>query len=316
MTGVQTCALPICISIEFGVDGDGGDAEFTTGANDSNGDLTAVGDQNLGEHVVIVSRMDPTRATSAARFLPVSASVADDVGPGPLGHVEQTGSTNVDLVEEARRGDSSGAVLVADHQTVGRGRLDRQWLDEPGRALLVSFRVPVAQTGAADLVLSLGAAARAAVDSLCVAPVLTKWPNDLVVIDGPASGKLAGVLAEFVAASSPCVVIGIGINIAPIPRQEGATSVVECGGPADRDAVLSALLQEFATRRTNPSGVVAELRAHSATIGSRVRVTLPGGEELLGRAVDLTADGKLVVDDDMGERHVVGVGDVVHLRSV
>jgi BirA family transcriptional regulator, biotin operon repressor / biotin---[acetyl-CoA-carboxylase] ligase len=301
------------IAIEFGVDGDSGDAEFAAGANDSNGDLTAVGYQYLGEHVLMVSRMDPTGATSAARFLPLGTAVADDVGPGSLRHVAQTGSTNADLVDEARRGNANGAVLVADHQTAGRGRLDRQWIDDPGAALLLSLRVPVEADGAGELVRALGAAARTAVDSLCASRVLMKWPNDLVVSDGPAPGKLAGVLAEFVAAPVPCVVVGIGINVAPMGRQDGATSVVECGGPDDRDAVLSAVLQEFAARRTNPSDVMAELQAHSATIGSRVRVELPA-EELVGRAVDLTADGQLVVDDDLGVRHVVGVGDVVHLR--
>jgi BirA family transcriptional regulator, biotin operon repressor / biotin---[acetyl-CoA-carboxylase] ligase len=300
------------VPIEFGVDGDSGDAEFATGANDPNGDLTAVGYQNLGEHVLMVSRMNPTGATSAARFLPLGTAVADDVGPGPLRHVAQTGSTNADLVEEARRGDASGAVLVADHQTAGRGRLDRQWIDDPGAALLVSFRLPAEQAEAGEVVRALGAAARAAVDSLCASRVLMKWPNDLVV-EGPAPGKLAGVLAEFVAVPVPCVIIGIGINVVPMARQDGATSVVECGGPGDRDTVLATLLREFAARRTNPLGVMAELRAHSATIGSRVRVELPVGE-LVGRATDLTADGQLVVDDDRGVRHVVAAGDVVHLR--
>jgi BirA family biotin operon repressor/biotin-[acetyl-CoA-carboxylase] ligase len=258
--------------------------------------------------------MNPISATSAARFLPISTKAAGEVGPGPLHHVTETGSTNADLAEQARRGDATAVVLVADHQTAGRGRLDRKWDDDPGTALLASFRVPADATTASRAVQALGAAARAAIDGLCTRSVLMKWPNDLVVLEGPSPGKLAGVLAEFVAEPTPCVVIGIGINIAPIRRQPGATSVNECGGADDRDVVLAALLREFAPRLEDWAGVLSEVRENSATLGARVRVELPGGDEVVGVAIDVTADGQLVVDDDEGSRHVVATADVVHLR--
>jgi BirA family transcriptional regulator, biotin operon repressor / biotin---[acetyl-CoA-carboxylase] ligase len=258
--------------------------------------------------------MDPTRATSAARFLPLAAAAAAEFGPGPLHHVRETESTNTELAREARRGRTAPVTLVADHQRAGRGRRDRRWADDSGEALLVSFRLPCEPSEAVMFVQSLGAAARAATDSLCVAEVRAKWPNDLVVVDGEAPGKLAGVLAEFVASTPPCVVVGLGVNIAPLVGMTGATSVVESGGPEDRDLVLAALLREFRVRRENSDGVIAELRAHSATIGSRVRVELPGGDELTGRAVDLEIDGRLVVEGDTGRRHVIDAGDVIHLR--
>jgi BirA family biotin operon repressor/biotin-[acetyl-CoA-carboxylase] ligase len=160
----------------------------------------------------------------------------------------------------------------------------------------------------------VGAAARAAVDQLCRDVVLAKWPNDLVSIDGPAPGKLGGVLAEFVEGDTPCVVVGIGVNIRPIEGQPGASSVVECGGTDDRDRVLAALLSELAPRLGDESGVIDDLRSHSATIGSRVRVELPDGAELRGEAVDLTTDGELVVRTDDEALHIVATGDVIHLR--
>ncbi|MEQ8840635.1 MAG: biotin--[acetyl-CoA-carboxylase] ligase [Acidimicrobiales bacterium] len=258
--------------------------------------------------------MDPLRATSAARFLPISCEVAADLGPGPIGHVASTGSTNTDLVREARTGDASPAVLVADHQTAGKGRLDRTWEDSSGAALLVSLRLPAALVDAAGAVRALGAAARAATDRLCVDPVLTKWPNDLVVVDGARPGKLAGVLAEFVDGPEPCVVVGIGVNVRPAVGRPEATSLVECGGADDRDALLAELLRELAPRLRDGSAVLDELRAHSATIGSPVRADLPGGRVLLGDAVDLSADGALIVRTPDGVDHVVGTGDVIHLR--
>ncbi|MEM7140529.1 MAG: biotin--[acetyl-CoA-carboxylase] ligase [Actinomycetota bacterium] len=258
--------------------------------------------------------MDDPRATSAARFLPSSSAVAAAVGPGPLLHVVETGSTNRDLVDEARAGVVDPVVLVADHQTAGRGRLDRRWEAEPGAGLLMSVRVPIAQQQANSVVQGVGAAARAAADSICRVPVLAKWPNDLVVTDGAAPGKLAGVLGEFVDGPTTCVVVGIGINISPVPGQSGATSIEQCGGAADRDRLLAALLEELASRLDDPSRLVEEQRIHSATLGTRVRAELPGGRVLSGTASDLDDAGSLLLVDDDGATHVVTTGDVIHLR--
>ena len=150
----------------------------------------------------MVSRMSHKVATSAGDPFAASSRVANATGLGPLRHVEVTGSTNVDLAAEARDGNFGPAVLVADHQSAGRGRLGREWDDDPGNALLVSIRVPAARSGVGGVggvVAAVGAAARLAADQLTTSTVLTKWPNDLVVEDGAAPGKLGGVLAEYVA---------------------------------------------------------------------------------------------------------------------
>ena len=68
-----------------------------------------------------------------------------------------------------------------------------------------------------------------------------------------------------------------------------------------------------ALRADGPDALLAEWRDRSATLGRRVRVDL-GADEVVGTAVDVTAEGHLVVDTDDGERTVVAVGDVVHLR--
>lgn len=271
----------------------------------------------------MTSRMSGSGAASrppAETGFSASAAVAATRGPGPLRHVESTGSTNSDLADEARAGPVGGAVLVADHQTAGRGRLDRTWVDDPGAALLVSLRVPVdGPRRAATVAGWVAASARAAVASLVDVEVATKWPNDLVVEDGPAPGKLAGVLAELVPRERgrpAVVVVGLGINVAPLPRQEGATSVVECGGPRDRDRLLASVLSELADRTDAGVPPWDELVRHSATIGGRVRVELPAGTTLEGVAVRLDGDGALVVRLGDGTERVVTAGDVVHLRPV
>ena len=262
------------------------------------------------------SRMSDTHATPPTdRFVDARAASLR-FGLGELRHVSTTGSTNADLAREARGGQADRAVLVADHQTAGRGRLGREWEDDPECALLVSFRFPASVEDAPAMVMAVGIAARAALDSLLEPSVLAKWPNDLVVVDGPAPGKLAGVLGEFVGGESAVVVVGIGVNIHPIKRQAEATSVQECGGPAEREVVLAALIDELPARLSNLRSLVEELRESSATLGTRVLVKLPGDVSIEGHAAALTDAGHLVVQLDDGTTTVVATGDVVQLRSL
>ena len=235
-------------------------------------------------------------ATSAGDPFAASSRVANATGLGPLRHVEVTGSTNVDLVAEARAGVCGPVVLVADHQSAGRGRLGREWDDDSGHGLLVSIRVPASLEGVAAVVAAVGAAARLAADQLTTSKVMTKWPNDLVVEDGPAPGKLGGVLAEYVAAPNESVVVGVGINVTAIERQAGATSMAQCGmvqrgSLADRDLLLSCMLSGLAQRLATPVSVMQELRSHSATLNTRVRVELPGNRFVVGEAIAYTDEG-------------------------
>lgn len=253
-------------------------------------------------------------ATSGAADLRASSEAAGAAGLGPLRHVVTTGSTNTDLVVEARGGDVDPCVLVADHQHAGRGRLDRVWEDLVGGTLLVSLRILATPEHAHRVVAAVGAGARAAADSLLPVRVAMKWPNDLVVTDGPRPGKLAGVLAEFVDAGPGAVVVGLGCNIETVRTQPSSTSMAACGASVGRDELLAAILTAVGERLASPDRVLDELRRHSATLGCRVRVELHGSEPLLGDAVDLCNDGRLVVVDDEGTEHVIGTGDVVTLR--
>ncbi len=132
--------------------------------------------------------------------------------------VDETGSTNRDLMSEAAAGAPEGVVLVANHQTAGRGRQGRVWLDEPESALLVSWLLRPSDYDIGLIPLVTG---MAVVDALAElgAPVGLKWPNDVLA---PSHGdrKLAGILAEAapstVGAKSSAmhVVVGLGLNLA------------------------------------------------------------------------------------------------------
>ncbi|MEA3018492.1 MAG: BirA family transcriptional regulator, partial [Actinomycetota bacterium] len=131
--------------------------------------------------------------------------------------VDETGSTNADLLALARDGAPEGIVLVADHQTAGRGRAGRSWVAPPGSSLLLSVlvRPPASVAGLSSMAIAL-AAADAVGDLAGFRPRL-KWPNDLVWPgDGTAPDrKLAGILAEahWPSEHEVAVVVGIGVNV-------------------------------------------------------------------------------------------------------
>ncbi|MGW4097548.1 MULTISPECIES: biotin--[acetyl-CoA-carboxylase] ligase [unclassified Mycobacterium] len=236
--------------------------------------------------------------------------------------VDETGSTNADLLARAAAGEQiAGAVLLAEYQNAGRGRHGRQWSAPPRSQLALSVGVD-ASGAPADiwgwLPLATGVAVVDAVAEVTGVRVGLKWPNDVLV--GPGGGKLAGILAE-VASPAPVVVVGLGLNVtmtsdeAPDPR---ATSLSQLGaGTVDRNPLAQALLRHLAARfagwRNSDPKLAADYRARSVTIGSRVRAILPGDNTLVGTAVDVDELGRLIIDTGT-ERVTVSAGDITHLR--
>ena len=253
--------------------------------------------------------------------LPRSAAAALRAGLGALHHVAETGSTNDDLAAAARAGDTSQTVLVADHQRAGKGRLGRRFYDAPGGVevagtLLVSLRLQTTPAEAFDRSAAVAAAALTAVAEVLgsrQAVVRSKWPNDLL-LDGPGcSGKLAGMLSEFVRGEPSVVIVGLGMNLTAVPAQPGAVSLAQAGVDASRDEVLAALLDALPGRLADPDRARAELHAASATVGRSVRVQRSDGTVLQGVARAVDSAGRLVVSVD-GHDVIVDAGDVHHLR--
>ncbi len=248
--------------------------------------------------------------------------------------VAETGSTNADVAgllaapAQDPAADGGAVVLVADHQTAGRGRLDRTWEAPPGGSVLMSVGMAVGGVPSERRTLLTAALALAVTDA---APALrVKWPNDLVAVGAGADGsdrKVGGILAEAltVPGRGDCVVVGLGLNVnwPAVPSElEGiATSLnLVLGGAVDREELVGGLLVALDATwlpRLEPaapvSGFLDAYRDRSATLGRRVRVELPAGE-LLGVAAEVGPTGALVVVDDDGRSHEVTVGDVVHLR--
>lgn len=175
-----------------------------------------------------------------------------------------------------------GSVVVADHQTEGRGRLERRWEAPAGTALLVSFVLRP------DPLLSLAAGVAAA--EACGPDVRLKWPNDLLLEDR----KVGGILVEATARKAVC---GIGINLSSAP--EGAARLDQ-----PRDELLARLMQKVDLWTAAPaSAVLFRWRELSATLGRRVRI-----DGIEGHADDLGPNGELIVD---GRPFVAG--SVIHL---
>ncbi|MEU0072087.1 biotin--[acetyl-CoA-carboxylase] ligase [Streptomyces sp. NPDC006332] len=243
--------------------------------------------------------------------------------------VERTGSTNSDLVARAAAGEASeGAVLVAEEQSAGRGRLDRQWT-APARSglffsvLLRPSEVPVARWGWLPLLtgvaVATGLARAAGVDTAL------KWPNDLLVTVGGEERKAGGILAE--RAADDGVVVGVGINVTlraeELPVPQAGSLLLADAVSTDRDPLLRGVLRSLeqwygkwreAGGDPGLSGLQEAYAAGCATLGRTVRAQLPGDRSIVGEAVAVDGDGRLVIATGEGVQQPVGAGDIVHLR--
>lgn len=246
--------------------------------------------------------------------------------PSPW-HVEvlaESPSTNAVVATRARAGEPEGLVLVAEHQTAGRGRLDRVWVTPPRSALTLSVLLTPAAVPPARwpwLPLLTGVAVATAVRRVAGVHARLKWPNDVLVEER----KLAGILVELVEGpSGPAAVVGVGLNVStradelPVPT---ATSLAAVGVDVDRSVLLAEVLRELgstydawrAVSGDASKGLSATYTELSATVGETVRVELPGGEQVTGKVRRIDAGGRLVVGSGPGTR-TLGAGDVVHLR--
>ena len=219
-------------------------------------------------------------------------------------HVAETGSTNADLLADLDAGlVGDRSVLVTDHQTAGRGRLDRRWDAPPATNLLVSIALAPVPAVPAEATHRVGLAALSAVREVRPdAPVALKWPNDLLL----DQRKLAGILAQR-SSTRDAVVVGLGLNVSWAP--DGAARLGTAVRPAD---VLARLLAHFDEL---PTSIGPRYRTELSTIGERVRVELPTGPAVEGTAIDVDDSGRLVVRSDDGDVAAFEVGDVVHVRT-
>lgn len=234
--------------------------------------------------------------------------------------VESTGSTNADLVAEARAGAGEGLVIVAWEQTAGRGRLDRRWVSPPGASVSMSMLLvphhPFEKWGWLSLL--AGMAVRAALEEIAPEPgrVQLKWPND-VLIDGR---KVCGILSERVEHPDGArAVVGLGVNVAMAEEDlpvAAATSLQLAGFPQDRDQVVDRILARFegSYQRWQATGDVREeYRQLCSSIGAELGIVVEQGRTVRGMGHDIDQFGRIVVSTEEGLQ-AFAVGDVVHAR--
>jgi len=227
----------------------------------------------------------------------------------PVRYAEQMGSTHDEAMAWALDGAPLGALVVADEQLAGRGRMGRTWHTPPGVALALSLVVPPMP----DRLLLPTLAGTLAVVRLAEAcgaqDVGIKWPNDVQV----AGRKLCGVLLDAVWAGGQlrAAVLGLGVNVRlPLAglgelAQTAANLEDVCGQRLDRARLLADLVGLVEEILAQPEAIFAQWRARLTTLGQRVRVG-----EVVGLARDVAEDGALLVETEDGELVRVIAGDV------
>jgi len=237
---------------------------------------------------------------------------------------ESLGSTNTVAYELAEQGAREGAVVIADEQTKGKGRLGRSWISpaEGGIYLSCILRPDILPNEVSKIALVAAVGAVKAVRKFSSLDALIKWPNDILISDR----KAAGILTELKGESDRVdfIILGIGINV-NTPRKAlpaGGTSLKEeSKSSADFSRVelvkilLKELEAEYVKFKTNGFAAVrSELKSYSCALGRYVSVTASGGTKLSGEAVDINENGELVLKLDDGSRKAFLSGDVTLVR--
>lgn len=228
-------------------------------------------------------------------------------------------STNATLLARARGapGEPSACLLVAEHQTAGRGRMGRTWHAARGDSLTFSLALPYAPRDWAGLSLAVGVALADALDP--AGAVGLKWPNDLWLRDAhPGVGrKLGGVLIETVAAPPGRVcVVGVGLNVRArgyAGLETGLACLQEldpaASAPAALQRVAPALLGALLRFEHDGFGAFAAGFARRDLLAGRMVTTTQSGLPA-GRALGVDDDGALRVLDEAGQMHRVSSGEV------
>lgn len=234
----------------------------------------------------------------------------------PVRFDEVTRSTQATALDMAEAGTAEWTLVAAEHQTEGRGRLGRTWVDEPGRALMFSLvlRPGFAADFAGLITIFAGAMMAEACRARTGAHVTCKWPNDLL-LDGR---KVGGILAESKVGPEgrlEHVVLGVGVNLDRAPAEVPNAGAL---AGADPQELLVAFLYRFRTlygpaMPDLAAEVLSAARGVSATVGTRVRATTVDGSLVVGEAVDLDPHGGLVVRTAEADE-VVRFGEVEHLE--
>ena len=234
----------------------------------------------------------------------------------------EVGSTNTLLKEMAVQGASAGTVLVADRQTGGRGRLGRSFLSPGGMGVYLSalIRPDCAPTELMHLTCAVAVAMCDAVEAAFGFRPSIKWTNDLVV----ENKKLGGILTELgldpKTGRVDHAVLGIGINCGQLEadfdesiRNMATSARMVLGRKVCREILIDEMVKSLEAMEKalliSPAAMLERYRKDCITLGKEVSI-LRGDEVRHGTALDIDAEGGLLVRYDTGETGTVTSGEV------
>jgi BirA family biotin operon repressor/biotin-[acetyl-CoA-carboxylase] ligase len=236
----------------------------------------------------------------------------------------ETISTNEVAMRLAGEGGAHGAVVAADSQTGGKGRLGRRWASPRGGNIYMSviLRPGIHPKDAPALALITAAAGATALRRLTGVKAMIKWPNDIV----SGGKKLGGILLEM--RSEPdrvlYAVAGVGINVnvppgalPPDVRQHATSVLAETGREYPRTTLMAGVLDDISSGlesfiEEGPKPLIQRFRGLSSILGKRVNVRI-AGESLTGTAMDIDREGRLMLETPGGVRRVTS-GELRMLR--
>jgi BirA family biotin operon repressor/biotin-[acetyl-CoA-carboxylase] ligase len=234
-------------------------------------------------------------------------------------------STNDEALDWAAQGASNNSLVVADTQTRGRGRFNRQWITQPGAALAFSMILQArpAELEQAQLFSPLAALAicMALEEDFSLQPQI-KWPNDILL----NSQKTAGILVESIwnSPQSASIVIGVGINIAPssVPAAEELLFPATCvetvlGKSIDRQILLVSVLKKITLLRSQlgKDEFINNWQKRLAFLGQWVKIEKADRPDFIGRLQGIDRQGNLHLQTEVGDEVAISVGEV-HLRPL
>ena len=226
----------------------------------------------------------------------------------------ETGSTNTDAKKLAENGAPHGTVVLAGHQTAGRGRMGRQFLSPAGTGIYMSviLRPEQKATGLMHLTCAAAVAMCDAVEAVCGFRPQVKWINDLVW----QNKKLGGILTELSVKSDGTVnyaIVGIGINVLAAPEE--MVHIADClssaaGQTIDPAKLAAAMIHAMSQLElSQKQAIMDRYRSNCLTLGKEV-VILRADQKQYGKALSISDDGDLTVELTDGSLVSVSSGEV------
>ncbi len=241
---------------------------------------------------------------------------------GSIVHYEESvGSTQKIAHKLAQNGAEEGTLVIADEQTEGRGRLMREWHSSKGTGIWMSLilRPALPPQKAPQFTLLAAVAVVQAIQEVCTLEPEIKWPNDILL----AGKKVTGILTELQAESDKInsIIMGIGINVNqkkehfPDELQRIATSLaIEKGDNISRPALVQSILENmenlynvYLQEGFKPIKLLWE--SYAISIGRTIKATTITGI-IKGKALGITEDGVLKIEDEAGMIHKIYSADI------